>query len=324
MRGICPLIGGDCLNNVTEITTRIKSNQLKRVKLNKKVRDNLIGYAFITPALFGFLSFTLIPVIAVFVMGFLNWDLIKAPSWAGFDNYLYMFKDKVFIVSFKNTIMWVIYYVPVSIAVSLGLALAMNLPLRGISIFRTVLYIPVISPLIAVALLFVWLYNPDFGLINYTLSLVGIDAIGWLTDEKLALPSIALMAIWKNAGWNMLIFLAALQGIPRHLYEAADLDGANKIQKFWHITFPLLAPATFFIVVISLIGAFQVFGEIYVMTNGGPGYSTHTLTYYLWSNAFKYNKMGYACAISVIMFLMILIVTLIQNRFFGRKVQYDT
>lgn len=311
------------MNNITHTPKRAGFGRVYNRSIRKKTRDNLVGYSFIAPALFGFLSFTLFPVLAAFLLGFLDWDLLNPPKWAGLDNYYGLLQDKVFLISLKNTIMWVVYYVPASIFVSLALAMAMNLPLRGISAFRAIFYIPVISPLLAVALLFVWLYNPDFGLINYVLSLVGIDPIGWLTDEKLALPSIAIMAIWKNAGFNMLIFLAALQGIPRHLYEAAELDGASKFQKFRNITLPLLAPATFFIVIISFIGAFQVFGEIYVMTNGGPGYSTHTLSYYLWANAFRFNKMGYAGAISMVMFLLILLVTLIQNRFFGRKVQYD-
>ncbi|MBS4200587.1 sugar ABC transporter permease [Bacillus sp. FJAT-49732] len=310
-------------NKASEIVVNNSITLTKKYKSRKRKRDNLEGYLFIAPALFGFLSFTLIPVIAVFVIGSMEWDTLTPAKWAGFDNYINLFKDEVFLISLKNTILWVIYYVPASIALSLLLALAMNLPLRGISVFRTLLYIPVISPLLAVALLFVWLYNPDFGLINFILSKVGIDPIDWLTSETLALPSIALMAIWKNAGYNMLIFLAALQGIPRHLYEAAELDGATKVQKFFRITFPLLTPATFFITIMSVIGAFQVFGEIYIMTSGGPGYSTHTLTYYLWSNAFKYNKMGYACAIAVIMFILILIITLIQNKLLGRKVQYD-
>lgn len=309
------------MHNTAQINSPI--HRSKKIKSKRRKRDNLEGYLFIAPALFGFLTFTLIPVLSVFVIGSMEWDLLTAAKWVGFDNYINLFKDEVFLISLKNTLLWVIYYVPASIVLSLLLALAMNLPLKGISIFRTMLYIPVISPLLAVALLFVWLYNPDFGLINFLLSKLGIKPISWLTSESLALPSIALMAIWKNAGYNMLIFLAALQGIPRHLYEAADLDGATKIQKFFKITFPLLTPATFFIVIMSVIGAFQVFGEIYVMTSGGPGYSTHTLTYYLWSNAFKYNKMGYACAISVIMFIMILSVTLVQNKLLGRKVQYD-
>jgi multiple sugar transport system permease protein len=219
--------------------------------------------------------------------------------------------------------LWVIYYVPASIVVSLALALAMDLPLRGIAVLRTLFYIPVISPLLAIALLFSWLYNPEFGLINFALSKIGIAPLGWLTDEQLALPSIALMAIWKNAGYNMLIFLAALQNIPRHLYEAATIDGANSSDRFWHITLPLLAPATFFIITISMIGAFQVFGEVYIMTSGGPGYATYTLAYYLWVNAFRFNKMGYASAIAVIMFLLIALVTLVQFRVIGRRVQYD-
>jgi multiple sugar transport system permease protein len=301
----------------------IFTNSWSKLMGRKRVRDNIVGYSFIFPALFGFLAFILLPVMASFVIGFLKWDLLTAPEWVGIDNYINLFKDEVFLISFKNTVLWVVYYVPASIALSLILALAMNLPLKGIAFFRALIYIPVISPLLAVALLFVWLYNGDFGLINLMLSKIGIAPVEWLTDEQLALPSIALMAIWKNAGWNMLIFLAALQGIPQHLYESAELDGATKWRRFWSITFPLLSPATFFIVVISIIGAFQVFGEIYIMTSGGPGYSTHTLSYYLWSSAFQYNKMGYAGAISMIMFLLILIVTLIQNRIFGRRVQYD-
>lgn len=289
----------------------------------KRLNDNLVGYAFIMPALIGFLSFTLLPVLASLLIGFLEWDLLAPPKWVGFGNYAALFHDQIFLVSLRNTVLWVICYVPASIALSLVLALAMNLPLKGIAAFRTMLYIPVISPLLAVSLLFVWLYNPDFGLINFALSQAGIQPLGWLTDSRLALPSIAIMAIWKNAGYNMLIFLAALQGVPKPLYEAAELDGATRFHRFWHITLPLLSPATFFIVIISLIGAFQVFGEIYIMTNGGPGYSTHTLAYYLWSNAFKYNKMGYSGAISMVMFLMIVLVTFLQNRYFGRKVQYE-
>jgi ABC-type sugar transport system permease subunit len=311
------------MNTSGDMTAAPRTNRLTRKALHKKMRDNLVGYSFIAPALIGFLAFTLLPVLAAFVIGFLNWDLLTPPTWAGFKNYTALFQDEVFLISLRNTVMWVVYYVPASIVLSLILALAMNMPLRGITAFRAMLYIPVISPLLAVALLFVWLFNPDFGLINFVLSKIGVPPIGWLTDEHLALPSIAIMAVWKNAGWNMLIFLAALQGIPRHLYEAADLDGATKWQKFRNVTFPLLAPATFFIVIMSFIGAFQVFGEIYIMTNGGPGYSTHTLAYYLWSNAFKFNKMGYAGAISMVMFLLILLVTVLQNRLFGRKVQYD-
>src|SRR5690625_970172 len=215
----------------------------KKLKSRKKRRDNIEGYLFIAHALFGFMSFTLIPVLSVFVMGNLEWDLLTTAKWIGLDNYINLFKDEVFLISLKNTILWVLYYVPASVVLSLLLAVALNLPLRGISLFRTMIYIPVISPLLAVALLFVCLYNPDFGIINFLLSKIGIEPISWLTDEKLALPSIALMAIWKNAGYNMLIFLAGLQGIPNQLYEAADLDGATKIQKFFKVTLPLLTPA---------------------------------------------------------------------------------
>jgi len=287
------------------------------------VRNTVEGYLFIAPALIGFLTFTVFPVIASLLIGFFNWNLITPPVWAGLSNYLALSQDQSFLISLKNTVLWVIYYVPASIVVSLALALALNVPLRGITVFRSLFYLPVISPLLAVALLFVWLYNPDFGLINFALSKLGIQPIGWLIDERLALPSIAIMAIWKSSGYNMLIFLAALQGVPRYLYEAATMDGANAPRCFWYITLPLLMPATFFIIVISLIGAFQVFGEVYIMTSGGPGYATYTLAYYLWQSAFRWGKMGYASAISMIMFLLILSLTLIQFRFVGRRIQYD-
>lgn len=291
--------------------------------IKKRLRDNIAGYLFIAPALFGFLAFMLYPMIASIVISFYDWNILNPPKFIGIGNYINLFHDQVFLISLKNTLLWVVYYVPASIVLSFVLALLMNLPLRGIAIYRSIYYIPVISPLLSVALLFVWLYNPDFGLINYVLSKLGIAPLGWLTDSKLALPSIAIMAIWKNAGWNMLIFLAGLQGIPRQLYEAAELDGITPFQKIWYITLPLLTPATFFIVVTAIIGAFQVFGEVYIMTSGGPGYSTYTLAYYLWSNAFQYNKMGYASAIAMVMFILIFVVTALQDRLFGRRVQYD-
>jgi ABC-type sugar transport system permease subunit len=308
---------------VTGNTDRTNWGRLRLLHLRKSTRDNIAGYLFLTPALIGFLVFTVFPALAGLVMGFLEWDLLRPPTWVGIENFVQLTRDDIFITSLRNTLLWVLYYVPISIGLALVLALAMNMQLRGISIFRTVFYIPVVSPLLAVALLFVWLYNPEFGLINYGLSRIGIPPLQWLTSPMLALPSIALMAIWKNAGWNMLIYLAALNAIPSHLYEAATIDGANRWQIFQRITLPLLTPATFFIIITSLIAAFQVFGEIYIMTSGGPGYSTYTMTFYLWMSAFRYNKMGYAGAIGAVMFAIIVFVTFIQFRFFGRKVQYD-
>lgn len=287
------------------------------------LKSNLISYTFIAPALFGFLAFLLYPIIAAISMSFMDWNLMRPPTWAGLSNYTHLFRDTVFLTSLKNTIKWVVFYVPISVISSFMFALILEQSLKGSTFFRTVFYLPVVSPLLVIAMMFVWLYNTEFGLINYVLSMVGIKNIGWLTNPKMAIYSIALMAVWKNAGWNMLIFLAALKGIPRSMYEAADIDGASPLRKLWSIKLPLITHALYFIIVMSIIWAFQVFGEIYIMTKGGPGYATYTMTFYLWSNAFEYSSFSYACTIGVFMFAVIFIITMIQNKFFGARVQYD-
>ncbi len=295
----------------------------KRRHMSIQMRDNIEGYAFIGPALFGLLVFLVYPILADFYISLHKWSVLEAPSWIGLQNYTRMFKDEVFLISLGNTLLWVVLYVPVSILASFFLALAMNMPLKGIKSFRTIFYLPVVTPLLVVALLFVWMYNADFGLINYILYLFGINPVPWLTNKFIALPSIALMSVWKNCGYNMVIILAALQGIPAHLNEAAMLDGITPWKKTWYITIPLITPALYYILVMEIIYAFQVFTEVYIMTSGGPGYATHTLNYYMWVNAFTYNEMGYASAISVFMLVMILAVTLIQSKFLGSRVQYD-
>lgn len=286
-------------------------------------RDTIEGYLFVAPALFGFAVFMLYPILASLGISFLHWNLSGKISFAGLGNYARLATDEVFRISLLNTIKWVVVYVPLSILASLALALAMDLPIRGIRTFRTIFYLPVVSPVLVVALLFVWLYNSEFGLLNYLLSLVGIPPVGWLTNPRVSIYSVAIMYMWKEAGYNMLIILAALQGIPRQLYEAAELDGVTGFKKILYIKLPLLTPAFYYVILTSVIYAFQVFTEIYIMTSGGPGYSTHTIAYYLWSNAFKYGEMGYACAQAMVLFAIIIVVSLIQNKFLGDKVQYD-
>ncbi len=294
------------------------------ISINKnQLRDNLEGYAFIAPALFGLVAFLLYPIVSSVYISFLDWNLLTDPKWAGLANYGKLVKDEVFIASLLNTFKWVIFYVPISIVLSFILSLAAELPLRGISVFRTLFYLPVISPLLVVAMIFVWLYNPEFGAINYLLSKVGIPAVPWLTEANIAIFSIAIMSTWKMAGYNMVIFLAGLNGIPRSLYDAADIDGVTPLQKIWHIKLPLITPAIYYVTIMAVINAFQVFGEIIIMTKGGPGYSTYTLVYYLYNNAFKYNSMGYASAISCVMTVIILAVTIFQSFILGKRVQYD-
>jgi multiple sugar transport system permease protein len=286
-------------------------------------RNNIQGFLFIAPAMIGFLAFMVYPIIASVFISFMDWNIISKPQWTGISNYVTLFNDKTFLISMMNTFKWIIVYIPLSITLSFILALAAELPLRGIQALRTIFYLPVVSPLLVVALLFVWLYNPEFGLINYALSFVGIPQIGWLTNPNIAIFSIALMTTWKMAGYNMIIFLAGLNGIPHHLYEAADLDGIKPMQKIWYIKLPLITPAIYYVMIMSIIYAFQVFGEIYVMTKGGPGYSTYTMAFYLYQNAYNFGKMGYGSAMSFVMTLVILAVTIIQSFVLGRKVQYE-
>jgi multiple sugar transport system permease protein len=291
--------------------------------MSTRFRDNLEGYLFIAPALFGFLVFMVYPIIASFTLGLYDWNLTGKPSFVGFANFAELARDEVFWISIKNTVKWVAVYVPLTLAFSFLLANAMDKPMRGVITYRTIFYLPSVSPLISVALLFVWLYNRDFGLLNFFLSLAGIKPVGWLSDPRVSIYSISLMYLYKEVGYNVLILLAAMQGIPRQLYEAAEMDGVRGLKRLWYIKIPLLTPAFYYIAIIALIYAFQVFTEIYVMTKGGPGTSTYTLGYYIYANAFQYGRMGYASAQAVVLFLVILAMTLAQNTFMGKKVQYD-
>ncbi|MEL7650028.1 MAG: sugar ABC transporter permease [Sedimentibacter sp.] len=308
---------------MTSVTTNTPTKKTKK-PMTLQRKDALSGYMFIAPALISFLIFVLYPVVASFVISGFDWGILGTPKFIGLENYKTLFKDPVFIESLKNTFKWVIIYVPASILVSLIVALAMDMPLRGIGFFRTMFYLPVMTPMVVCALLFVWIYNTEFGVLNYVLSFFKISPIGWISDKRISLLSVALMSVWKHSGYNMLILLSALQGIPDSLYEAAALDGITPWRKLINIKLPLIMPSMYFVVLTSVIDAFQVFTEVFIMTKGGPGYSTHTVSYYLFANAFEYGKMGYACAMSVVMFIIILTVTLIQDKIMNKNVQYDS
>lgn len=305
------------------MTTQTVVTKKQRKGFSLKAKDALEGYLFITPSFLSLIIFMLIPILASFVISTFDWDILSTPSFSGIANYRELFQDEVFIIALVNTLKWVVIYVPLSILTSFILALAMDMPLKGIGFFRGVFYLPVVAPLVVVSMLFMWLYNQEFGVINYMLSYLGIPAIGWLSDERISLISIAIMSVWKWAGYNMLIFLSAMQGIPNSLFEAAELDGITPWKKLIYIKIPLLMPSIYFVLLTSVIDAFQIFTEVYIMTAGGPGYATHTVSYYIWSSAFEYSHMGYACAMSVVMFLIIMIVTIVQDRFLNKRVQYD-
>ncbi|WP_228727701.1 carbohydrate ABC transporter permease [Fusibacter ferrireducens] len=290
---------------------------------NKGIKKYLTIAFFLLPSLVGMLIFVIIPIIASFVLSFSKWDLIGDIKWVGFSNYIKVFNDPTIREAFKHTLVFIAGYLPLVLSISLGLALVMNKKLKGIVVFRALYFIPVISSWVAVSMIWKWLLNPEYGLINYLLSLIGILGPGWLQDPKWAMAGVIMTSIWKDIGFIMVIYLAGLQEIPDHYYEAASIDGVNRWQKFWYITWPLLSPTTFFVITISLINSFQVFDQVWIMTAGGPAGATSVLVEQIYRNAFSYYKMGYASAISWVLFALIFTVTVIQNKFQKKWVNYD-
>lgn len=292
-------------------------------------REALAALLFLSPSLIGFVIFMAGPLLASFGFSLLEWNLLTPPNWLGPDNYLQLLQDPEFWSSLWATLYYTLLSVPLGIVSALLLALALNQQLRGITIYRTVYFIPVVSSMIAVALMWRWMYNPTSGILNYVLNNVFAflhlpwTAPDWLQSRTWAMPAIIIMSVWKGLGYNMVLYLAGLQGISRHFYEAAEIDGANGWHKFRHITLPLLTPTTFFIVVISIIGSFQIFEQAYIMTQGGPARATVTTVYYIYENGFQWYKMGYASAVAWALFALIMLVTLIQWRYQDRWVFYE-
>jgi multiple sugar transport system permease protein len=272
------------------------------------------AYLYLLPVLIGFVVFTLGPVLASFYLSFTHYEIGAKPVFIGLGNYRELLQSHLFWQVTGQTFYYALLYVPASVATSLGLALLLEKKIRGLVFFRTVYFLPVVTSMVAAAIIWGWLYNSDIGLLNYLLSLVGISGPKWLQDPKWALPAIALMSVWKNAGYNMMIFLAGLANIPNDYHEAARLDGASAWERFRKITLPLLSPVMFFVLVITTIGAFQVFEQTYVMTNGGPGTSTLTLSYYIWQTAFEFFNLGSSSALSYLFFLIVLLFTALQFR----------
>ena len=295
-----------------------------KVKRKYRGRDTAAAFAFLAPSLIHFMVFIAGLVVASIVISTWRWDLLTPPQEVGTKNYVDLFlHDPLFWQSLRNTLYFVALTIPLGIVLSLALALAVNTKLRGITFFRTMYFIPVVSSMVAVAVVWRWVFNNDFGLLNWFLGLFGIHKVDWLGNPLTAMPAVALMTVWKGLGFTMTLFLAGLQGIPQHLYEAIELDGAGKWQRFRYVTWPLLTPTTFFVSVISVIGSFQVFDAIYLMTSGGPGNSTVVYNFYLFNQAFRYFHMGYAAAMAWILFAVIALLTLLQFRFLNKRVQYE-
>jgi multiple sugar transport system permease protein len=278
---------------------------------------------FLAPTFLG-LSIVLGSVLGGLVISLTQWDILTPPKWAGLGNYIKMFTDdELFIKSLRNTFYFTVGVVPTGTILSLLAAVVMNQPLKGRSIFRTVYFLPTVCSGIAVALLWGWLYNSQYGLINSALRSIGLPKVSWLGNGRTAMPAVMIMAVWSGLGYNMLLFLAGLQGIPQEYYEAARMDGASRLQLFRHITLPLLSPTTFFVVVLSIIGSFQVFEATYVMTGGGPNYATYTMVLLIFNQGFQWFRMGYASALAYILFAIILAFTIMQLRLERRWVHYD-
>lgn len=270
--------------------------------------------AFVAAPVLGFLFFTAYPVGFAIYASLTQWNGLGVMRFVGLDNYVRLFGDQYFWQTLGNTVFYMIG-IPIGLALSLLLALGMNraIPLR--SVLRTVYYVPVISSLAAIAILWQWAYNGDFGLVNQFLGLFGVEGPNWLADTTWAKPAIVIMMVWKGLGYSMILYLAAIQSVPRSLYEAAELDGANAWQKFWSITFPMVRPVTFFLVVTNIIGGSQIFTEISIMTpTGGPEYATASSVFHIWRQAFRYQDMGYGTAMAIMLGILILIITLVQFR----------
>ena len=296
----------------------------EKVPWKDREHEGLAAGLFLLPNLIGFLIFTAIPVGAAFVLAFYDYDLLLGASWAGLENFREMFTvDRVFRAALFNTVYFTAVSVPLSVVLGLATAILVNQALRGIVIFRSIFLLPYVTVTVALSLVWKWLYLPDIGLINSVLGAVGIDGPAWLTSQIWAMPALILMSVWKGFGYNMVIFLAGLQGIPDHLYDAAKVDGATAWRRFLNVTLPLLSPTTFFVVVISVISSFQVFDQALIMTNGGPGTATTTLVLYIYQKGFQSFDMGYAAAVALVLFAVIFVFTVVQFLFQRRWVTYE-
>ncbi len=284
------------------------------------------AYFFIAPALAAIFIFFFIPVISAFVISFTDFDIyvlgnFNTLRFIGFNNYIRLFEDPLFWQSLENTSYYVLLATPLSIATSLGAALLLNSRLvKYKAVFRLSYFIPFITTLVAIAIIWRFIYHPKFGIINYALSLLGINPVDWLGDPNWAMPAIVLMSVWKSFGYNMIIFIAGLQNIPEDLYEAAIIEGANWWQRFKSITLPMLAPTTLFISIITIVSYFQLFAEPYIMTQGGPLNSTLSIVQYMYQEGFRWWNMGYSASIAFVLFFIILIVTIVQFKLQKRPV----
>lgn len=311
------------LSSQRQITEANMQRARKRIR-RSRIKKNGEAYLFLLPNIAGFLLFTLFPLVFALGLSFFKWSLLTPPIFNGLGNYIRLFtQDTVFHQVLSNTLYFVFVYVPLNLVIALGIAVWLAGRIRWKGLFRIIMFLPVLTPGVAVAIVWMLMYNRS-GIINVALqSLFHIQGPDWLTSSIWAMPSIILMSLWYNFGYNMLIFSAGLQAIPQQLYEAASLDGSTRWAKFWHITLPMLSPSMFFALVMTLITSFQVFDQAFILTGGGPGASTTTLVLYTYQSGFSFFHMGYAATISTVLFFLIMAVTLGQFVLQKKWVHYE-
>lgn len=300
--------------NITKRSEHMKKRKMKLREEKVIGKQDRMGRLFVAPPVLLFLVFTLLPMIMAIGLSFTKYDVINPPRFVGIANFEKMLRDEFFWIALKNTCVYTLMYVPAGLLLSLGAAMFLNADQKMVGLFRTLFYLPVLSSTVATATLWFWILNPQLGLLNGVLELFGISGKAWLYDSKLAMLSIVLMSLWAGFGGNMMIFLAGLKGIPQIYYEAAQIEGANRWQMFTRITLPSITKTTFLVSTMLIIGTFQVFDQAFVLTKGGPGNATITIVYYIYNNGFKNLDMGYASSISLILFVIILAMTVINSK----------
>lgn len=294
---------------------------IKKVAKRKK---RLVVLCFLAPNLFGFFAFTILPIFSTLLISLTKWNLLSSPKWIGLGNYANLIGNARFYQVLANTAYYTFISVPIGIMLAIFLATLMNTQYKKINtFFRIIYYLPVISSTVAVALIWKYIYADDFGLLSYLFKSIGIEAPKFITSTKWSLNSVIVMSIWKSLGYNIILILAGLQGIGVQYYEAAKIDGASSFMMFWKITLPMLSPTIFFVTIMSFIGSFQVFDQTKILTDGGPGYSSTSLVFYIYTQGFKNLQFGLACAMAILLFILVLVISLIQWKAQKRWVVYD-
>lgn len=293
-------------------------------RLSRQAKRDIEGWLFISPVAIGVMFFYIGPILVSLYTSFTNWDGLTSRDWVGFFNYKRLLtRDDAFRDTLQNTLLYVIGHIPLTLGLALGLALLCHRPMRGVTLFRTAYFLPVVTNVVAISLVWSFLFYPGTGPVNWAIGLFGAEGPSWLSSTQWAMPAIIIVSVWFGVGYPMVILLAGLEGIPEVYYEAAKVDGASAWWRFRSITVPLLTPTLFFLTIIQFIGSFQVFGIVYVMTSGGPANSTEVYIHNLYKNAFQFSRMGYASAMAWILFVIIAMVSLLQWKMQKYWVHYD-